>query len=276
MEIIDIVKDSFMFPTKNLKALVLYMVKMIACFACVAVGVVFAIFAFADSIAYLAGTLIFAIIAVLILFILLGYSIDIIKTGIDLQDEAPDFDWQNDLIKGIKAVIVDIVYFIIPAILTLFVAIVTNVPGNIIHMVNELNKTAVSTNGTVVASSLEMIPTYFITHLLGSVVTTVVVALLLFIIFSFIQYAANARLANTGSLSKALNFIEAFKDISRMGFGKVIATVVLMILITFAINAVLAYVYQQVSYLAILDIIVIPFFIFVDSRANGLLFSDMD
>ncbi|WP_458402609.1 DUF4013 domain-containing protein [Methanobrevibacter sp.] len=276
MEIIDIVKDSFMFPTKNLKALVLYMVIMIACFACVAVGVVFAIFAFADSIAYLAGTLIFAIIAVLILFILLGYSIDIIKTGIDLQDEAPDFDWQNDLIKGIKAVIVDIVYFIIPAILTLFVAIVTNVPGNIIHMVNELNKTAVSTNGTVVASSLEMIPTYFITHLLGSVVTTVVVALLLFIIFSFIQYAANARLANTGSLSKALNFIEAFKDISKMGFGKVIATVVLMILITFAINAVLAYVYQQVSYLAILDIIVIPFFIFVDSRANGLLFSDMD
>lgn len=275
MEIIDIVKDSFMFPTKNLKALVLYMVIMIACFACVAVGVVFAIFAFADSIAYLAGTLIFAIIAVLILFILLGYSIDIIKTGIDLQDEAPDFDWQNDLIKGIKAVIVDIVYFIIPAILTLFVAIVTNVPGNIIHMVNELNKTAVSTNGTVVASSLEMIPTYFITHLLGSVVTTVVVALLLFIIFSFIQYAANARLANTGSLSKALNFIEAFKDISKMGFGKVIATVVLMILITFAINAVLAYVYQQVSYLAILDIIVIPFFIFVDSRANGLLFSDM-
>ena len=278
MEITEIIKDSLMFPANNLKALAIYIAITFVMGILVAGGI-FSALGIQNSALYGILSFILFIIAVLVGFILSGYEIDIIKTGIDLEDLAPDFDWKADLIRGIKAIIVAIVYFIIPAIITLIVAFITNVPGNIVNVTQYINQTAVNANGTVVANSvLEMVPDSVMSGLVGSISITLLVAAVLFIIFSFIQVMANSRLANTDSLGEALNIPEAVKDISRIGVGKVLATLILVFIVSLVIGAILSAVYQQVPQLSILNIIVTPylmFLMFFTNRATGLLYSDI-
>lgn len=275
MEITEIIKESFIFPANNLKALAIYIAITFVMGILVAGGI-FSALGIQNSALYGILSFILFIIAVLVGFILSGYEIDIIKTGIDLEDLAPDFDWKADLIRGIKAIIVAIVYFIIPAIITLIVAFITNVPGNIVNVTQYINQTAVNANGTVVANSLlEMVPDSVMSGLVGSISITLLVAAVLFIIFSFIQVMANSRLANTDSLGEALNIPEAVKDISRIGVGKVIATLILVFIVALVINAILSAVYQQVPQLSILNIIVTPYIMFFTNRATGLLYSDI-
>ena len=246
MEITEIIKESFMFPANNLKALAIYIVITFV-LGILAFGGVVTFLGVQSSAVYGILSFILFIIAIIIGFILAGYEIDIIKTGIDLNEVAPDFDWKNDLIRGIKAIIVAIVYFIIPAIITLIVAFLTNVPGNIVNVAGYLNQTTMNANGTVVASStLDMVPNSVMSGLIGSLSITLLVAAILFIIFSFVQVMANARLAKTDSLGEALNIPEAVRDIPKIGTGKVIATIVLMFIIVAIINAILSAIYQQV------------------------------
>ena len=275
MEITEIIKESFIFPANNLKALAIYIAITFVMGILVAGGI-FSALGIQNSALYGILSFILFIIAVLVGFILSGYEIDIIKTGIDLDDLAPDFDWKADLIRGIKAIIVAIVYFIIPAIITLIVAFITNVPGNIVNVTQYINQTAVNANGTVVANSiLEMVPDSVMSGLVGSISITLLVAAVLFIIFSFIQVMANSRLANTDSLGEALNIPEAVKDISRIGVGKVLATLILVFIVSLVIGAILSAVYQQVPQLSILNIIVTPYLMFFTNRATGLLYSDI-
>ena len=275
MEITEIIKESFIFPANNLKALAIYIAITFVMGILVAGGI-FSALGIQNSALYGILSFILFIIALLVGFVLSGYEIDIIKTGIDLEDLAPDFDWKADLIRGIKAIIVAIVYFIIPAIITLIVAFITNVPGNIVNVTQYINQTAVNANGTVVANSvLEMVPASVMSGLVGSITITLLVAAVLFIIFSFIQVMANSRLANTDSLGEALNIPEAVKDISRIGVGKVLATLILVFIVSLVIGAILSAVYQQVPQLSILNIIVTPYLMFFTNRATGLLYSDI-
>lgn len=275
MEITEIIKDSFTFPVNNLKALGIYIAFTLAAGIVIGLAAVCTQFS-VNNAALLIVSFLLLIVSLLIGFILAGYEIDIIKTGIDFEEIAPSIDIKNDLVRGIKAIIVAIVYYIIPAIITIIVAALTNLPQNMINVAQNLNQTIANTNGTVVVSSaIDMVPKELIANLAGSITLTVLVGIVLFIIFSFFHYMANARLANTDSLGEALNIPEAFRDLSRIGFGKVIATVLLLIIIVVVITAILGYIYQYIPALTILNIIVSPFLMFAMNRANGLLYSDI-
>ena len=271
----DIIKDSFTFPANNLKALAIYIIITVVVGLFAAGGLISSLFSANGAANWIIGLILF-VIAILVGFILAGYEISIIKTGIEHEETAPGIDWKNNMMTGIKAVIVAIVYYIIPAIITIIVGFLTNVPGNIVNVSQYINQAAMNANGTIVAdSAASMIPPEVATNLIGSLSITLLVAAVLFIIFSFIQYMANARLAKTDDLGEALNIPEAFRDISRIGYGKVIATVILMIIIIAVITGILSMIYQQVPQLAALNIIVSPFLMFAMNRANGLLYSDI-
>ena len=275
MEILDIIKDSFMFPANNLTALAIYIAITFVVGILAGIGAAVGALA-ANSGAFVIVAAIMFILALVVSFVLAGYEVDIVKTGIDLEDVAPSIDFKNDLVRGIKAIIVAIVYFIIPAIITLIVAFLTNVPGNVVNVMGYVNQTVANSNGTVVANTvLEMVPKDVMGNLVGSLSITLLIALVLFIIFSFFHYMANARLANTDSLGEALNIPEAFRDLSRIGYGKVLATVILMVIIVSAITGILSFVYGKIPMLSILNIIVTPFLMFALNRANGLLYSDI-
>jgi len=112
-------------------------------------------------------------------------------------------------------------------------------------------------------------------NLLFSLTITITVAVVVFVIFSFLQTMAEARLANTGSLSEALNVFEAAKDIRRIGIGKVIILVLLVIIIVAVIEMIFSALFSIIPILSILSIIIAPYLAFFAQRAVGLLYSDI-
>ena len=276
MEIIDIIKEAFIFPSKNLEKLAIYIVLMVVIGILAMGGVFTGVFAVTDNNLYFILTAILAILAIVISFIISGYQIGIIKSGIIQVDEAPSFDWANDLVTGIKMLVVSIVYFIIPTIVVAIMALVTNIPGQLI----EIGKQAAVTpaNATAVASGAAPIVTISdaaAASLATSVAITAIIGFIVFIIFAFLKTIGDARLANTGSLSEAVNVIEAFKDITRIGVGKVIAVILLSVIVVAVIQGILGYLYGQIPQLSILSLIVTPYFAFFTNRVTGLLYSDI-
>ena len=276
MEIMDIIKNAFIFPSQNLEKLVIYIVLTFVMGLLIAGGVVSGVFAVMDNSIYFVITAILAIIAIAIALIISGYQIGIIKSGVDQVEEAPSFDWINDLVTGIKALIVSIVYFIIPAIIIAIVALITNIPGQVVDIAQQA--ALAPANATAVASGAAPIATISdaaAASLFGSIAITGIIALVLIIIFAFLATMANARLANTGSLGEAVNVVEAFKDITRIGVGKVIAVILLSIIVVAIIQGILGYLYGQVPQLSIISVIVTPYLTFFTSRVTGLLYSDI-
>ena len=277
MEILDIIKDAFIFPTNNLEKLAIYIVLTFVVGLFIVGGAILTALGIMDT-SYLSILgVILVIVGIILSLIISGYQLGIMKTGIDLDDEAPSFEWKKDLINGIKLLVVTIVYFIVPAIIVFIVGLIANVPGSITKFmqeaaVNPANATAMS-NSTGIAMDAVSMST--MTALETSLAITAIVAIVVFIIFAFIQIMGEARLANTGSLGEALNIPEAAKDIKRIGFGKVIAVLLLMVIIVAIINGVLSYVYGRIPELSILSIIVTPYLAFFTQRATGLLYSDI-
>ena len=276
MEIMDIIKESFIFPSQNLEKLAIYIVLTFVMGLFIAGGVVSGVFAAMDNSVYFVITAILAIIAIAIAFIISGYQIGIIKSGIGHDEEAPSFDWLNDLVTGIKTLVVSIVYFIIPAIIIAIVALITNIPGQIVKIaqqaaVNPANATAVANGSAPIATISDAAAASLFT----SMAITGVIALVLIIIFAFLATMGTARLANTGSLSQAVNVVEAFKDITRIGVGKVIAVILLSIIVVAVIQGILSYVYGQIPQLSIISVLVTPYLVFFTNRVTGLLYSDI-
>ena len=273
----EIIKDAFIFPSQNLEKLAIYIVLTVVTGLLVGGGAALGLLSTLNA-SYLAiiGVILF-IIGIILALIISGYQLDILKSGIDLVDEAPSFDWKNDLINGIKLLIVGIVYFIIPAIIVLIVGLVTNLPGNFMKIINEAS--VAPANATAMANStgvaMNVVSQSTIAAFGTSLAVTAMVAFVLFIIFAFIETMGQARLANTGSLGHALNIPEAAKDLTRIGIGKVVAVVILVIIIVAVINAILGYLSGQVSQLSILSLIVTPYLAFFSQRASGLLYSDI-
>ncbi len=276
MEILDIIKDSFIFPSNNLEKLAIYIVLSFV-LGLFAVGGALSIYlASENSSIYFILTAILFLIALIIGLIITGYQVYIVKSGIDMDDKAPEFDWKNDIVTGIKMIIVNIVYMIIPSILVGIVALIANVPGNVLQMAQEMsansaNVTAVANSTSALASVSDATMAAFGT----SIAITGMAAVILFIIFAFFLTIAEARLANTGSLGQALNIPEVVRDIPRIGVGKVVAVFILVFVIITVIQTLLSVLSGIVPPLAIISIIVTPYLAFFSSRATGLLYSDI-
>ena len=278
MEILDIIKEAFMFPSNNLDKLAIYIVITFV------IGILFAGGAIFTSLGVSVGdsfyvilSAIFVLLGILVALVISGYQLGILKSGIDQVPEAPSFDWKNDFINGIKLLIVSIVYFIIPMIILFIVGFITNVPGKFMTVAQQMatapaNVTAAANSTT---PALGAVSDTAMAALGTSLAITAIVAAIFFIIFAFLNTMGQARLANTGDLKEAINMPEAFRDITRIGVGKVIAVVLLVIVIVAVINAILGYFYGRIPLLSILSIIVTPYLAFFSQRATGLLYSDI-
>ena len=272
----DIIKEAFIFPSQNLEKLAIYIVLTFILGILILGGAVTGVLGVQNGTIYFIFTAILAILALALAFIISGYQIGIIKSGIVLADDAPSFDWLNDLVTGIKMLVVSIVYFIIPAIIVAIIALITNIPGQFMEIAKQAalspaNATAVA-NGT---APIVTISDAAAASLATSIAITAIIGFVLFIIFAFLNTMGNARLANTGSLAEAVNVVEAFKDITRIGTGKVIAVILLSVIIVLVINAILGFIYGQISQLSILSVVITPYLMFFTQRVTGLLYSDI-
>ena len=274
MNITEIIKDAFVFPSKNLKMLLIYIILSLLAGIFGIGGIVVYLIGFISAEAFLWGGLA-VILSMIIGWLLSGYQISVIKSGIDQSDDVPQFVWWDNFITGFNNFIVSIVYFIIPTVIVVIAGYLTNIYGNFMAVVSEiisqLQGLILGTSSTFAFSALSQA----MANLVVSIAITAVVAVVLFVIFTFLQTMAQARLANTGSLSEALNIFEAAKDISRIGVGKVIAVIILVIIIVCIIQMVLSAIFNVVPILSFISIIVTPYLIFFTQRSIGLLYSDI-
>ena len=274
MDVIDIIKDSFIFPSKDMKTLLIYVLLSLIAGAFSGIGILVYILGFIQPECFMWGG-IAIVISMLIGWVMYGYSVSVIKSGIDLSDEVPKFEWWENFIIGFDNFIVTIVYFLIPAFITLIVGYMTNIYGNLFIVGREIYlQTHYSYMGSSSAVAFNTI-SQALANLVVSLAITLTAALVVFVIFSFIQTMAEARLANTGSLSEALNVFEAAKDIGRIGIGKVIIVIILVIVVTGVVEMVFSALFNIVPILSILSIIVTPYLLFFAQRAVGLLYSDI-
>ncbi len=277
MEITEIIKEAFIFPSQNLEKLAIYIVLTFVLALLAVFGVITALLGINDGSFYFVLTFIFLILGIIVALIITGYQVGVLKSGIDHDESAPSLELKNDFITGLKMLAVSIVYFIIPAIVGWIMVFITNILGQIMDIVQ---KTAVSqANATAVAGSSSTVVTGVsdaaMASLAGSITVSALVTLVVFIIFAFLQAMGESRLANTGDLGEAINIPEAFRDITRIGVGKVLAVILLIVIIILVIQAVLGYLYGQIPYLSILGIIVTPYLAFFSQRAIGLLYSEI-
>ena len=274
MDVIEIIKDAFVFPSKDMKTLLIYVLLSLVAAGFSFFGTVVYVLGFVNPECFMWGGMA-VIISLLIGWVMYGYLISVIKSGIERSDEVPGFEWWENFITGFNNFIVTIVYFVIPAFITLIVGYITNVYGNAMIVAQEIYLQATySYMGSSSAIAFDAIYQALV-NLLFSLTITITVAVVVFVIFSFLQTMAEARLANTGSLSEALNVFEAAKDIRRIGIGKVIILVLLVIIIVAVIEMIFSALFSIIPILSILSIIIAPYLAFFAQRAVGLLYSDI-
>ena len=274
MEIMDIIREAFEFPSKNLGTFSIYVVLSLLSGAFSIYGMFLCMGGLINFGNFFMGV-ISLIIAVIIGVLLSGYSISLIKSGIKGSKEVPGFEWENNLSTGLNNVIVSIVYYIIPAIVVLIVGHLTNINGIIASIIRQMGTQTTS----IYMGSSNVFVTNTIPRLLAdlsnSLAITITIALIFFVIFSFLLIMAEGRLANTGNLEEALNIVEAAKDITRIGAGKVISLIILVFAIIVFIELVSSALFGLLPFLSSLSILVTPFIVFFTQRAIGLLYSDI-
>jgi hypothetical protein len=275
MEIMEIIKEAMVFPSKDIVKLAVYIALSVVSVLLGAFGIIYlAIGVASQSFWIIIGVI--AFIAALILgFITTGYIVSIIRSGIEHEESAPQFMWKENLVTGIKFVVLNIVYFIIPAIVVLILGWVTNLFGMASIMFTRMMYASMAAPANATVTIADVVPQSMIISFGNSLIIVGIVAFILFVIFGFLEIMGQCRLAKTDSLGYAVNIPEAFRDIGRIGFGKVIGLTVLIFVIILVINCIISGLNAYIAGFSILSIIVTPYLSFFAARASGLLYSDI-
>ena len=236
MSISEMFSDALAYPFNNIKAFLLYVV--LGIIVALLGGATIVDFAVAFTTkgvggAALAGLgIVGVILFVLVVFLVEGYALDIIKYGIERRSDGPGIDFGRQVSNAIKLVVVSIVYYIVPAIITLILSL-------------------------------------FLRDWLIAVI-----GVILFIVFALANFMAKCRLAKTDNLGDALAIGEAIGDISRVGIGNLLITVIVVFVILMIISFIVAIFMGLNQYLGgiILGFAGV-YFVFFYNRVIGLLYS---
>ena len=236
MSISEMFSDALAYPFNNIKALLLYVV--LGIIVALLGGATIVDFAVAFTTkgvggAALAGLgIVGVILFVLVVFLVEGYALDIIKYGIERRSDGPAIDIGRQVSNAIKLVVVSIVYYVVPAIITLILSL-------------------------------------FLRDWLIAVI-----GVILFIVFALANFMAKCRLAKTDNLGDALAIGEAIGDISRVGIGNLLITVIVVFVILMIISFIVAIFMGLNQYLGgiILGFAGV-YFVFFYNRVIGLLYS---
>lgn len=276
MKITEIIKDAFLFPSKNTGRFAIYLLLSVLMAGFILGGILTYGLGFLDGQNFLLGG-IYLIIALLIGCILTGYHISIIKSGIERDDEVPVFKLFENFMTGFDNLVVAIFYFLIPTLIVLLIAMDTNLFTYVWSFIRELgvqlfNVYIIGSSPDLAVNALSPI----LSNFAGSLSVTITAALILYFIFYILLSLAEARLANTGSVREALNMYEVLKDIKRIGVGRLILCILLIFIIFALIESILVIVLgNYVFLLLVLVIIISPYLSLVARRAVGLIYSDI-
>ena len=225
MDVADIIKDSLKFSLDNpfiwAMMAVLFFITSVLTVVSNNVGEV--------------GQAIILIINLIVEVIVMGYCLKLVRNQIDgsevttvnVVDLATNV--VDDFINGIKLLIVNIVYFIIPIIIITILGYLSGsidkICNSILYVSDALAKAGASAN---VADVISTMPADMMTNLLSSFVFIAVVGVVLLVVFGLLDAIACAKLAETGDVLASLNFIDVAHKIGDIGVVKYFVFIVLL------------------------------------------------
>lgn len=272
MDIKEIIKNAFLFPSKNLETLSIYAILSLLSGAFAVEGIISIVMGLVDIVSLVIG-IVCIIIAIILALITRRISIQCIRSGINLEEKLPDFNWWGSLGTGLNKIIVSIVYFFLPLVIVVIVALLTDVLGNLMNagqiIMSQLPALVMGNVTPMDVVYQSMLPLYI------SLSISISVGLIAFLVFSFFQDMSEARLAHTGSLKNALNIFGAARDIKLIGVGKLLLLSILIFFVVLAIEFVLTFIFDHLIVLSILNIVITPYIALFSKRALGLLYSDI-
>ena len=183
------------------------------------------IFLFAASVNYacinylhIKKTYLLMLINLFIGFFIFGFLINIIQYTIKGKDDIPIFYFKKSFKVGVKAVIVKLLYFIIP---TLMVALFILNLGIHLNLINVLSDMAVK----ILEQSYHLEGPFNAFHASyiaadKGLLITPIITLIIFIISDGLTFMALGRLAETDSLKKAFELDITFQKLQDYGWKK--------------------------------------------------------
>ena len=219
-------------------------------------------------------SLILSIVTLIVAFVVLGYSMDVIKGGTEHADTLPDFDYVKQFVLGIKSLILNLIYFIIPAVLVIIVASATGLFSSFTEIVY-ISIDAIANETTNASMIIAAIPKSTMNTFTNALSITLILGIILFILFSFLSFTAQVRFAKTRSGTEGLRFREILRDISKVGLLKMIVTLIVIYIIALALVFVIGLI-GLIPYIGVFISIFIgvPYVVLYIYRAIGLLYAD--
>ena len=276
MNITEIIKDAFLFPSKNMERFAVYLVLSVLMTVFILGGTLVYPWGFFNVDNYAIGG-IYLVIALVIGFFISGYHLKVIKSGIELDDEVPVFELGENFLGGFEIAIISVFYFIIQAFIVAVAALATNVFGNAIAIVQQIRLQIFNVFFMVNSADIAVDAiSNAVFNFIISLAITIAVALIVFLIFSILQSASQARLANTDSLKDALNIFETLKDIKRIGIVKVLLLVLLVLVIIAVMGIIFIILFNYLPLaVSVIYIILVPYIALAIQRLIGLAYSDI-
>ncbi|WP_407377756.1 DUF4013 domain-containing protein [Methanobrevibacter sp.] len=188
---------------------------------------------------------VFTILSIIFSLMLSGIGLNVIKNAIAHSDEIPVLDPVNNILDGIKFLIVSIVYFLIPMVITFVLAIFFGVLGAGLN------------------------------HIGAATAIVAVIAIVLFIIFGIFQIIAIARLAKTGDFGAAFDIGAVLDDVKKIGIGKIILFLIISLVIIM-IAALIASFLAIIPFIGLIlsQIVIGAFVVLFYYRGIGLIYSE--
>jgi Protein of unknown function (DUF4013) len=197
------------------------------------------------------GIIMIASILIVPIFLVYGYMFRIIKATLAGLDELPEFDEIGEMfVDGLKVFVVAIVYaipvYIIAAILGLIIG------------------------GSTTTTSISMDPTMMWALFFGYLLYIIIA-----VIIGLIEVIAIANMAYyNGELGAAFRFSEILDYIARIGWGKYIATYIVIAIVAFIGFFIGILTFFILIGIILLPLIIAPYIAMFGSRAVALLFID--
>lgn len=257
MEISDIIEDSFKYPISDFKKLLILGIPflVIGIFALLFIFESIGISALSDVSeeailssplfsTFLITTLLFIIVTIICSIIMNGIGISVIKETIKPSDSLPNIELKTNLLNGIKSLIVSFIYIIVPTI--------------IFFILVGIGSVALGENSGIL--DIILILLYIIAIVIVGILLTVAIC----------------RLAETNSISEALNISNIIEIGKKIGLIKIFAT----ILICNVILGIISLVGSFINMIPIIGSIIViyilyTYMILVTYRAYGLLYRDI-
>ena len=158
-------------------------------------------------------------------FITYGYVVKIYKGG----DIAPELEKYGEMfINGIKLVIIELVYNIIPIIM-IFAGIFLTETETVVETADIA--------GTIVTVGMTVVP---VSEPTGIVLALILIGTLLAIIFSLVAQVAGIRFAKTETFGEGFNFEAIFETLKEIGWSHYILSFIVFVIVAVIIVVILS------------------------------------